>query len=50
MGSNKLKLNPDETEFIVFGSKVLRNQFFHFFPVNILGNLLSPSDKLKLEI
>ena len=47
MDSSKLKLNPDKTEFIVFGSKVLRNQLSDFFPVNILGNLLSPSDKVR---
>ena len=46
MDPSKLKLNPDKTEFTVFGSKVLINQFSHFFPVNILGNLLFPSDKV----
>ena len=44
---DKLNLNPYKTEFTVFGSKVLRNQLSHFFPVNILGNLLSPSDKIR---
>ena len=47
MDSSKLKLNPDKTEFMVFGSKVLCNQLSHFFPVNILCNLLSPSDKVR---
>ena len=47
MDSSKLKLNPDKTEFIVFGSKVLRNKLSHLFPVNILGILLSPSDKVR---
>ena len=47
MDSSKLKLNPDKTEFIVFGSKVLRNKLSHLFPVNILGNLLSPSEKVR---
>ena len=47
MDSSKLKLNPDKPEFIVFGSKVLRNKLSHLFPVDILGNLLSPSDKVR---
>ena len=47
MDSSKLKLNPDKTEFIVFGSKVLRNKLSHLFPVNILGNLLSTSEKVR---
>ena len=47
MDSSKLKLNPNKTEFIIFGSKVLRNKLSHLFPVNILGNMLSPSDKVR---
>ena len=38
---NKLKLNPDKTEFILFGSKNVRTKLGKFFPVNILGTLLS---------
>ena len=45
--SSKLKLNQDKTEFIVFGSKALRNKLSHLFPVNILDNMLSPSDKVR---
>ena len=40
--ANKLKLNPDKTEFIVFGSKIQREKLKKSFPVNILGNYLSP--------
>ena len=40
--ANKLKLNPDKTEVIVFGSKIHREKLNKFFPVNILGNFLSP--------
>ena len=47
MDSSKLKLNPDKTEFIVFGSKILQNKPAHLFPVNILGILLFPSDKVR---
>ena len=41
LSANKLKLNPDKTEFIVFGSKIHREKL-KSFPVNILGNFLSP--------
>ena len=40
LSTNKLKLNPDKTEFIVFGSKSQREKLNHSFPVNILGNLI----------
>ena len=42
LSANKLKLNPDKTEFILFGSRNVRTKLSKFFPVNILGNLLSP--------
>ena len=42
LSANKLKLNPDKTEFIVFGSKIHREKLNKSFPVNILGNFLSP--------
>ena len=32
---------------LIFGSKILRNKLSHLFPVNILGNLLSPSEKVR---
>ena len=41
---NKLKLNPDKTEFIVFGAKDRYKWLSDSFPVNILGNCLSPTD------
>ena len=47
MGCSKLKLNPDKTEFILFGSKPQRDQLSHCFPVDILGNLLTPTDKVR---
>ena len=36
LSTNKLKLNPDRTEFIVFGSKSQRERLNQSFPVNIL--------------
>ena len=44
MSENKLKLNPDKTEFIVFGAKDRYKWLSDLFPVNILGNYLSPTD------
>ena len=41
MSENKLKLNPDKTEFIVFGAKDRHKWLSDSFPVNILGNCLS---------
>ena len=44
---NKLKLNPDKTEFILFGSKNVRTKLGKFFPVNILGTPLSPAEAIR---
>ena len=44
MHDNKLKLNPDKTEFIVFDDKDRFKWLSDSFPVNILGNCLSPTD------
>ena len=42
LSTNKLKLNPDKSKFIVFGSKSQCKKLNHSFPVNILCNLISP--------
>ena len=42
MSLNKLKLNPDKTEFIVFGTKGQRNNLSKHFPVHILGESPQP--------
>ena len=47
LSTNKFKLNPDKTEFIVFGSKSQCEKLNHSFPVNILGNLISPVDAVR---
>ena len=36
MGSSKLKLNPDKTEFILFGSNSQRAKLASCFPIDIL--------------
>ena len=48
LSTNKLKLNPDKTEFIVFGSKSQHEKINHSLPVNILGNVLSPVDAVRV--
>ena len=47
MSENKLKLNPDKTEFLVFGAKDRYKWLSDSFPVNILGNRLSPTDVVR---
>ena len=47
MSENKLKLNPDKTEFIVFGTKDRYKWLSDSFPVNILGNCLSLTDVVR---
>ena len=47
MFTNKLKLNPDKTEFILTGSKNNRKQLLPHFPINILGNQVSPAQSVK---
>ena len=47
MFANKLKLNPDKTEFILIGSRKNRNQLLPHFPINILGNQVSPAQSVR---
>ena len=47
MSTSKLKLNPDKTEFIIFGSKGQRDKLKACFPIDILGSPLCPVDSVK---
>ena len=47
MFASKLKLNPDKTEFILIGSQRNRNQLLSHFPINILGNQVSPAQSVR---
>ena len=40
LSANKLKLNADKTEFIIFGVKIQCEKLNKSFPVNILGSFL----------
>ena len=43
MYSNKLKLNPDKTEFMLIGNKRHRQKFDSKFPLELIGSKLSPA-------
>ena len=47
MSLSKLKLNPEKTEFIVFGFKAQRQKISSHFPASILGSLLHPVDSVR---
>ena len=47
MSASKLKLNPDKTGFILFGSKQHREKLKGCFPIDILGNPLHPSESVR---
>ena len=47
MATNKLKLNASKTEFIILGNKRQRSLLEPHLPVNILGNLLQPSESVR---
>ena len=47
MSASKLKLNPDKTEFILFGSKKQRERLSACFPIDILGNPLHPTESVR---
>ena len=47
MSASKLKLNPNKTEFILFGSKKQRERLNECFPIDILGNPLHPTKSVR---
>lgn len=47
MDSNLLKLNPDKTEFLVFGSNIQRNNIRHLLPSSLMGETIQPSGSAK---
>ena len=47
MFTNKLKLNSDKTKFILIGSQKNRKQLLPHFPINILGNQVSPAQSVR---
>ena len=47
MGNNKVKLNPDKTEFIVIGDDQIKSYLKSSFPVSLLGNSMEPDESVK---
>ena len=47
MITNKLKLSPDKTKFILIGSPKNHKQPLPHFPINILGNQVSPAQSVR---
>ena len=47
MTSNKLKLNPDKTEFVIIGPPHKREELSQFFPLDLLGSCLTPHHSAK---
>ena len=47
MFTNKLKLNPQKTKFILIGSHKNRKQLLPYFPISILGNQVSPAQSVR---
>ena len=47
MGNNKLKLNPDKTEFMVIGDEQIRCCLKSSFPVSLLDNTMEPAKLVK---
>ena len=50
MSTSKLKLNPDKTAFIIFGSKRQKDKVKACFQIDILGSPLCPVDSLKILV
>ena len=47
MSTRKLKLNPDKTEFIIFGSKIQRDNLKACLSIDILGSRLCPVNSVR---
>ena len=47
ISASKLKLNPDKTEFILFGSKKQEESLNACFPIDILGNPFHPTKSVR---
>ena len=47
LAENRLKLNPDKMEFMIFGSSTQKALLADFFPIDLLGSQCSPTQKVK---
>ena len=47
MSTNKLKLNPDKTEFLLIGNKRQRSNYLSMFPIQLLGVKTNPAESAR---
>ena len=47
MFANKLKLNPDKTEFLLLGNVQQRRKFMSRFPVQLMGEDMVPGSSTR---
>ena len=47
MSTNKLKLNPDETEFLLIGNEQQRSKYLSMFPIELLGVKTNPAKSAR---
>ena len=47
MSTNKLKLNPDKTEFLLVGSERQRSKYLSMFPIELLGIKTNPAKSAR---
>ena len=47
MRSSKLKLNPDKTEVLLFGTKLHRKEFMKHFSAKLLDQEITPTDSAR---
>ena len=51
MSTNKLKLNPDDTEFLLIGNERQRSKYLSMFPIDLLGVKSCPTKSTRnLEV
>ena len=47
MSTNKLKLNPDKTEFLLIGNERQRSKYLSMFPIELLGVKTNPAQSAR---
>ena len=47
MSTNKLKLNPDKTEFLLIGNERQRSKYVSMFPIELLGVKTNPAKSAR---
>ena len=50
MSTNKLKLNPDKTEFLLIGNERQRSKYLCMFPIELLGVETYPAKSRNLGV